>query len=300
MLRYMYYNTFIAPVHVYCISVYVSTCIHGLTNLPINCSVDLPHRMAIPLFLKNFALAFHENPEENRWYMKTLDRSKECLLFIKSMHIKFSKNFYKFMENVVEEDNCVQLPRQVHCRTEALHFGNTSSMMACTVTDQSDTSKAELLKVVITHVLVNKKTRRPMSYNSVLKMPERSYPVLEKIPTHTFEDPPANLLPEREHRVIDFDIDGNKHTNIMVYIQMCNEAMEERLRGKGSPIGQLQVEEFVLSFHQESMLGDVLQVVTWESVQSPATLHGQVRKGSVLLARCKMVHTKAYTTSAHL
>ena len=255
--------------------------------------LELPHRISLPLFFKNYMLGLFEDNTATPWYMRAINQSKTSLLFVKSMHARFTNDYYDFMKDVEYAENGVKLPGLIRCRNEAEHFGMASSVMKSTITSETSVNKPELLQVVVTHVIVDKKSRQSTSYKDVLRLEDGKFPLLANVPTYDFGVIPPNLKPQKEHRVTTTDLDIYNHTNVNVYLGLYLDAVEERLlhkRPKGSAISSLVVREIVMSFHHESRLGDELHVYTWENVDCSGTVYGKVTNGTVLLVLCKLMY----------
>ena len=237
-------------------------------------------------------------PSANRFYAGVLNTTEDCLLFVKSLRFTFYDYFYAYMTNAKQDGFVFQLPSQVQCHNEAVHFGKTTTIYASTIIDHTRHHKPEIMKGIFSQVEVDKKTRRPASFKHALKLDESKYPKLpeDELPKYDVINPPDMKCTTKDYRVREVDIDGYKHTNLGVYIRLFMDEVDEGLKRKAyisecfdTTGDTLRVREFVVDFHKESLLGEELRVLTWEQVDAPGTVHGQITRGDTLLTQCKLV-----------
>ena len=234
---------------------------------------------------------------EYRWHTETLGTTNNCAVFTKTVHIKYLPYYYEFIGLVVQETGqCELLPRSVLLHSQAVHFGQTSTAMTVTAIDHTVESKPELFTITKTLIEVDMETRMPMNNKASLGLDEKDYPKSPHPPRYDFPAPPSgvNLQTATDH-VTDDVIDQNGHANMASYAAVFMKTVAENLKNsKYKTINEtdhnkLHIKEFLMVYHRESLLGDVMETYTWEDDVTPGCIHGEVRRSNILLAQCTLL-----------
>ena len=260
-------------------------------NLYYSFFTGTPLHVTFALHMKNYFQLSSATGQEANWFLRDL-KSNNHGIFNKSLHIKYERYFYDYLKEVRRVGDVEKLPREVLCLSAALHLGLSSTVYGLTTVDHTVTAKPQLFTLSCQHVEVDMATRRPSSNKAVLGVDEGDYPKLDPPPRYKFPDRPTSANMETRDYVTEDVIDTNKHATVTTYVAVFMKTVADNLKNrkyktiKERDHNKLHIKEFLMVYHRESLLGDVMETYTWEDDVTPGCIHGEVRRSNILLAQC--------------
>ncbi|KAI8492993.1 hypothetical protein Bbelb_289970 [Branchiostoma belcheri] len=165
------------------------------------------------------------------------------------------------------------------------HVGKTSYVFKGEVC--LETSKESLCRFDTQLVHVDMSTRQPTALPQHLQQktkgprPTFTLPVLPNTPT----------MYSCKVRVGESNIDENGHTNQSVYSRLCSDTTAigtkaGRYTSLSGDVLKYPVKKIAMLFQKEALLGDVLEVQSWEIPSKSISLVFQVKRGEDDIVRC--------------
>eukprot|EP00058_Branchiostoma_floridae_P015538 XP_002601026.1 hypothetical protein BRAFLDRAFT_96938 [Branchiostoma floridae] len=110
----------------------------------------------------------------------------------------------------------------------------------------------------------------------------------------TFDlSPVSPNTPMYSHKfsIVESDIDGNGHTNQSVFIRLCSDTAVLGTKAGCYPslsgdVLKYRVKKIAMLFQEESLVGDMLEVQSWEISSKPVSLEFLVKRGQDCIVRC--------------
>eukprot|EP00058_Branchiostoma_floridae_P015537 XP_002601025.1 hypothetical protein BRAFLDRAFT_96939 [Branchiostoma floridae] len=115
-----------------------------------------------------------------------------------------------------------------------------------------------------------------------------------KGPRPTFDlSPVSPNTPMYSHKfsIVESDIDENGHTNQSVFIRLCSDTAALGTKTGCYPslsgdVLKYRVKKIAMLYQEESLVGDMLEVKSWEISSKPVSLGFQVKRGADDIVRC--------------
>ncbi|KAI8492998.1 hypothetical protein Bbelb_290020 [Branchiostoma belcheri] len=197
--------------------------------------------------------------------------SKAVTSFLRYQEFCFQPEFY----TAVGPNSTVEVVAEIG------HVGKTSYVFKGEVC--LETSKESLCSFDTQLVHVDMPTILPQHLQQKTKGPR---------PTFTLPVPPNTpTMYSCTFRVGESDLDGNGHTNQSVYIRLCSDTAAfstkaGRYTSLSGDVLKYPVKKIAMPFKREALLGDVLEVQSWEIPPKPVSLVFQVKRGEDDIVRC--------------
>ncbi|XP_019619789.1 PREDICTED: uncharacterized protein LOC109466503 [Branchiostoma belcheri] len=196
--------------------------------------------------------------------------------FLRYQEFCFQPGFYT---DVVGSNSTLEVVAEIG------HVGKTSYVFKGEV--RLETSKESLCRFDTQLVHVDMHTRQPTALPQHLQQKTKG-------PRPTFSLPILPNTPPMyscKFTVEESDIDGNGHTNQSVYIRLCSDTAAfgtkaGRYRSLSGDFLKYPAKKIAMLFQREALLGDVLEVQSWEILSKPVSLLFQVKREEDDIVRC--------------
>lgn len=211
---------------------------------------------------------------------------KMTSVFVRYQGATFSKQFWETLHCAGNPNLCVTLT--------VSNIGKTSYMLKGEVAVPGSSSSLAQHYVQMVHV--STESRRPVSlpqwvFEKYSHLRESSHPENMQ---------PLTAWPDRLHKycvtVTQDDIDVNQHTNQATYVKYVEQAFMDGVRnGFYTILGETTdtfYENVGMLYRRETVLGDHLEVLSWEDAVQPGKVLFQILKSSTPVFDCFVWYSK--------
>jgi len=218
-----------------------------------------------------WTVAHAERPSES--FLDARKLLENNLFFIATANLEMNPELYNYSK-----------PKYPLLVTKELDYVGTSSMNITSYLQQSDLKFPYAICKVQT-VLANSKTRKPTPFPDWWRKKYETSAIggtsLKMKPLPEVENVDVHHCPMT---VFDRDTDSYNHTNWTSYIRYCADAcslmaMKNLYKNVDRQTINNGCKQVEISFRKESVLGDILDVVSWEHSNESNTINFKVKKG---------------------